>query len=145
MLKIILLGTFQKELHIRKPHYFSQNSNAKIAQTNNKTVKITHLQASKNLQIVRLLVFKYQNLMQPYRNFCCHVDFFLVNFLMFMIVAYFPTQVQWPTHTTRTCFVVALTDCCCDLLVQLSTASRRRAMALVQLKIKSVKIVRTKS
>ena len=60
MLKIVLLGTFQKELHIRKPHYFSQNSNAKIAQTNNKTVKITHLQASKNLKIVRLQVLKYQ-------------------------------------------------------------------------------------
>ena len=60
MLKIVLLGTFQKELHIRKPHYFSQNSNAKIAQTNNKTVKITHSQASKNFKIVKLQVLKYQ-------------------------------------------------------------------------------------
>ena len=54
MLKIVLLGTFQKELHIRKPHYFSQNSNAKIAQTNNKTVNIYAFASVKKPQTTQI-------------------------------------------------------------------------------------------
>lgn len=54
MLKSFYLAHFKRKLHIRKPHYFSQNSNAKIAQTNNKTVKIYAFASVKKPQTTQI-------------------------------------------------------------------------------------------